>query len=159
MAARNKQEPEISGREVTLSRVYDAPRELVWKAWTEPEHAAQWWGPDGFTNTIIEMAVRPGGVWRFTMHAPWGQDFPNRIVFEEVVPPERLAYAHGSDEDGAEPDFHAIVTFKDLDGKTEVTMRSIFPSAEALEYVAREFKAIEGGRQTLARLAEYLELM
>ena len=74
-------------REIAATRIFDAPRELVWKAWTDPKHVAQWWGPNGFTNTIHEMNVSPGGVWRFMMHGPDGTDYPNRIVFIEVVEP------------------------------------------------------------------------
>lgn len=66
--------------------------------WTDPKHIA-WWGPNGFTNTIHEMNVKPGGVWRFIMHGPDGTDYPNKILFIEVVKPERLVYTHGSDED------------------------------------------------------------
>ena len=76
-------------REIVSARVFDAPRELVWKAWVDPKHVAQWWGPKGFTNTIHEMDVRPGGVWRFAMHGPDGTDYKNEIVFIEVVRPER----------------------------------------------------------------------
>src|SRR2546430_11151240 len=79
-----------SDREILLTRVFDAPRELVFKVWTDPEHVGRWWGPRGFTNTIHEMDVRPGGVWRFTMHGPDGVDYLNRIVFIEVARPERL---------------------------------------------------------------------
>ena len=68
-------------REIITTRVLDAPRELVWKAWTDPKHVAEWWGPNGFTNTIHEMDVRPDGVWRFIMHGPDGVDYKNEIVF------------------------------------------------------------------------------
>ena len=80
-----------AAREIVAARVFDAPRELVFDAWTDPEHVAQWWGPNGFTNTIHEMDVRPGGVWRFVMHGPDGVDYNNKIVYIEVVKPERLS--------------------------------------------------------------------
>src|SRR5258708_10949545 len=80
------------GREVHLSRIYDAPRELVFKMWTDPKHLAQWWGPDGFTTTTHEIDVRPAGVWRFIMPAPDGRGYSNSIVYIWVAPPERLAY-------------------------------------------------------------------
>src|SRR2546426_6169783 len=79
-------------REIITTRVLDAPRELVWKAWTDPKHVAEWWGPNGFTNTIQEMDVRPDGVWRFIMHGPDGVDHKNEIIFIEVVELERLVY-------------------------------------------------------------------
>ncbi|HEU0053538.1 MAG TPA: SRPBCC domain-containing protein, partial [Longimicrobium sp.] len=87
-------------REVVQSRVFDAPRELVFDAWTDPAAVAEWFGPDGFTITTYEMDVRPGGVWRFTMHGPDGTDFPNRVDYHEVVRPERLVYDQGQ---GGEP--------------------------------------------------------
>src|SRR5258706_7128695 len=76
-------------------RVFDAPRELVWKVWTEPEHIGKWWGPNGFTTTTHKMEVKAGGVWRFVMHGPDGRDYQNKITFIEVVKPERLVYKHG----------------------------------------------------------------
>ena len=76
---------DTSEREILLSRVFDAPRNLVWEAWTDPRQVAQWWGPNGFTTTIEVMDVRPGGHWRHVMHGPDGTDYPNDIVFLEVV--------------------------------------------------------------------------
>ena len=78
-------------REIVITRVFDAPRELVWEAWTNPEHVVQWWGPRGFTTTIHEMDVRPGGVWHQTMHGPDGADYPNKSIFVEVVKPKGLS--------------------------------------------------------------------
>jgi uncharacterized protein YndB with AHSA1/START domain len=143
-------------REILLTRVFDAPRELVFKVWTDPEHVGRWWGPRGFTNTIHEMDVRPGGVWRFTMHGPDGVDYLNKIVFIEVVRPERLVYDHGGGEEGDSERFHATITFAEEGGKTRVTMRTLFASAAERERVVREHNAIEGGNQTLDRLGEYL---
>jgi len=80
-------------------RVLDAPRALVFDMWSDPKHLAQWWGPDGFTTTTSAFDLRPGGVWRFVMHGPDGRDYQNRIVFEEVVRPERIVYRHGGAED------------------------------------------------------------
>src|SRR5688500_17035285 len=98
-------------REIVVTREFDAPRELVWEAWTQPQHVAQWWGPRGFTNTIHEMAVKPGGVWRLTMHGPDGTDYPNKIVFTEVVKPARLVYEHSDDNPEANTHFNVTVTF------------------------------------------------
>jgi uncharacterized protein YndB with AHSA1/START domain len=146
-------------REIVNTRVFDAPRELVYEAFTNPKHVAQWWGPRGFTNTIHEMDVRPGGVWRLTMHGPDGTDYPNRIDFIEVVKAERLVYTHGDGLEDGRNHFHVTVTFTEEGGKTTLTMRSIFPTAEERDHVVREYGAIEGGRETLARLAEYLPRM
>jgi uncharacterized protein YndB with AHSA1/START domain len=141
-------------REIVTSRVIDAPRALVFEAWTDPRHVANWFGPDGFTVTTHEMDVRPGGTWRFTMHGPDGTDWPNVVTYEEVTPPERLVYLHGDDR---ETDmFHVTVTFDDRDGQTALTLKSVFKTAAARDFVVRERGAIEGGRQTLAKLDRYV---
>lgn len=80
-------------------REFDAPRELVFRAWTDPKHLAQWWGPNGFSTTTSAFDLRPGGVWRFVMHGPDGRDYENRVTFDEVVPPERLVYHRGGGDD------------------------------------------------------------
>ena len=149
-------DPAASDREIVLGRLIDAPRELVFEAWTDSVHVAQWWGPNGFTTTIHEMAVRPGGVWRFIMHGPDGVDYPNKIVFIEVVKPERLVYTHGGDEGGVPVKFHVTVTFDDQGGKTQITMRSLFETAAERDWIERDYGAIEGGVQHLGRLAEHL---
>lgn len=145
-----------SDREIVIDRLVDATRELVWKAWTQLEHLERWWGPDGFTTTTREIDVRPGGAWRFIMHGPDGVDYRNRIIFHEVTPPAQLVYAHDDDGEGASGEFLTTVTFEDISGKTRVTMRSQFASKAERDRVVEEFGAIEGGKQTLARLAEYL---
>ena len=146
-------------REILITRLLNAPRELVWEAWTKPEHVKHWWGPNGFTNTIHEMEVRPGGVWRFIMHGPDGRDFPNKIVFNEVVKPERLVYTHSSDDDNDPNVFHTTVTLEDRDGKTAITMRAVFATAEERDRVVKEYGALEGAKQNVERLATYLEKM
>ena len=143
-------------REISFSREFDAPRELVFDAFVDPRHVSSWWGPRGFVTTTHEMDVRPGGVWRHTMRGPDGTDYPNYIVYTEVSRPERLAWDHGT-APGEPVAFQATATFEDVgDGRTRVTMRSVFPTAAARDYVVREHDAIEGGKQTLARLAEHL---
>jgi uncharacterized protein YndB with AHSA1/START domain len=143
-------------REIVVSRVYDAPRELVFQAWTDRDRIGRWWGPNGFTTTTHEMDVRPGGVWRFMMHGPDGTDYPNRVRYSEVSPPERLVYVHDSDVDDDPREFHTTVTFEERGGKTSLTMRTRFASAEMRDYVVREIGAIDGANQTLGRLAGYL---
>ncbi len=147
-------ESDTADREVVITRLFDAPRERVFDAFTDPEQVGHWWGPNGFTTTIHEMDVRPGGVWRYIMHGPDGVDYPNYVSYIDIVRPERLVYDHGADS--GDPHFHVTVTFADEGGRTRLTMRSLFPTAAARDYVVREFKAIEGGHQTLARLAEHL---
>lgn len=145
---------QISDRELVIERVFDAPRELVWKAWTEPAHVDKWWGPNGFRNETASMDFRVGGEWRYVMHGPDGKDWPNWIRYEEISKPERLVYSHGGGESDV-PHFHVTVTFAVEGKRTRVVMRSVFPSAEALAEV-KKFGAVEGGQQTLARLAGYL---
>ena len=81
-------------REIVSTRLFEFPRELVFRAWTEPEHLARWWGLKGFTNTFHEFDIRPGGLWRFTMHGPTGTDFHNESVFREIAKPERIIFDH-----------------------------------------------------------------
>jgi len=138
-------------REILLTRVFDAPRELVFNAWIDPIHIAQWFGPTGFTTTIHEMDVRPGGVWRFIMHGPDGVDYPNKIVYVEIVKPERLSYLHESG-----PKFHATATFDERGGKTTVTTRMLFDTVEERDRTVKVFGAVEGAIQTLGRLAEHV---
>jgi uncharacterized protein YndB with AHSA1/START domain len=158
VAERN--ESATADREMSTTRLFNAPRELVYKVWTEPEHMAQWWGPRGFTNTIHEMDVRPGGVCRLTMHGPDGTDYPNKMVFVEVVKPERLVYRHfGGDQEKKGTHFDATVTFTERDGQTEVSMRMVFATAAERDRVDREYGAVEGQKQMLERLGEYLKGM
>lgn len=143
-------------RELVFKRIFDAPREVVFAMWTDPKHVAQWWGPKGFSTTIQEMDVRAGGVWRLVMRGPDGTDYKNKIVFLEVEKPEHLVYKHGP-EKGTEPvTFETMVTFAERGGKTELTMRMLFPSAEILDQVVKKYGAIEGANQTLGRLEEHL---
>lgn len=147
---------DISGREFVVSRLLNAPRELVWEVWTSPEHVKHWWGPNGFTNTIHEMEVKPGGVWRFMMHGPDGTDFPNKIVFKEVKKPERLVYTHSSDDENDPTRFQTTVTFEKQGDKTFLTMRALFATAEERDRVVKQAGAEEGGKQTLSRLDAYV---
>ncbi len=156
MTAKNVETTAKSEREMTAMRVFDAPPELVWKVWTDPKHIAQWWGPNGFRTTTDVMNVRPGGLWRFVMHGPDGRDYKNKIVYLEVEKPKRLVYKHAGDEETEPVNFHVTVTFSEKGGKTQLSMRSVFPSAEELARVVKEYKADEGLTQTLNRLREYL---
>jgi uncharacterized protein YndB with AHSA1/START domain len=148
-----------SDREIVISRVLDAPRERVWEAMADPAQVIHWWGPRGFTTTIEKMDVRPGGVWKHVMHGPDGVDYPNASVFKEVVKPERIVFAHGGAKPGGPgANFVATWSFEALDdgSKTRLTIRMVFPSAQERDTVAKVYGAIEGGKQTLERLSEYL---
>lgn len=138
-------------RTMRATRVFDAPRELVFDLWTRPEHISNWWGPRGFTTTTSKMDVRPGGEWIFMMHGPDGTDYPNEVRYREVVRPERLTYRHGP-----VPLFDVTVTFEERDGKTAVTVSSVFESAELLRKLSEEVGAVEGLHQTLERFGEQI---
>lgn len=138
-------------REISATRVFDAPRELVFSLWTEPKHIERWWGPRGFTTTTQEMDFRPGGVWRHVMHGPDGRDYPNKIVYREIVRPERIVYS--------QPPFESTVTFREENGLTRVSVRMLFASAEVRDKTEKEFGAVEGLQQTLSRLEEEVSKM
>lgn len=144
----------MSDNQLTVQRTFDSSRERVWEALTDSAQIDQWWGPDGFTTTTDEMEVRPGGVWRFVMAGPDGEEYPNRIVYDEIEDPERLAYTHGSPDDPEQ--FWVTVTLDErAEEETELTMVMCFPSAADLDE-AVEFGADEGAKQTLEQLADHL---
>lgn len=148
-----------NGREFVLTRLLRAPREVVWQAFTDAEHLGRWWGPSGFTTTTHVMDFREGGKWDFVMHGPDGHDYPNFIRYTKTTPHSRIEYHHGGDEAIHPGGFDMVITFEprgDRNSETLVTFRGIFPTQAALEEVVNKFGALEGGKQTLARLAEYV---
>ena len=150
-----------SASEIVLTRVFVAPREVVWTAMTTPEHVVHWCGPNGFTTTIKKMDFRVGGVWKHVMHGPDGTDYPNSSVFREIVVPERVVYSHGGGKKGG-PGAHFVATwtFEAVDAKTtRLTLHMVFDTPADRDVVVKEYGAIEGGKQTLQRLADYLPTM
>ena len=139
----------ISDREIVTTRVLNAPRELVFRACSDPHHLAQWWGPKGFTNTFQEFDMRPGGVWRFVMHGPDGVNYPNESTFVEVAKPERIVFKHVSG-----PQFEMTITLAEQAGKTKIGWRMRFESAAECERV-KKF-AVEANEQNLDRLETQL---
>lgn len=147
---------DVQARTLVITRTFDAPRARVWEAWTNPEKIVQWWGPNGFTNTLHEMDVRAGGLWRHTMHGPDGTDYPNKVVYLEVEKPLRLVYSHGGECDASPCQFHVTVTFEETGtDKTTVTLCMLFETQEQRDETARK-GATEGAEQTFARLAQLL---
>jgi uncharacterized protein YndB with AHSA1/START domain len=144
---------DTSDRELVITRLLNAPVEMVWKVWTEPAHIKNWWGPNGFTNTIDKMEVRPDGVWEFVMHGPDGTDYKNKSIYQEIVKNEKIVFEHVS------PKFKVTVTFAEHRKKTLLTWRMLFESAEELNKVIKVFKADEGLRQNVDKLEIYLASM
>jgi uncharacterized protein YndB with AHSA1/START domain len=143
-------------REIVLSRVFHAPREVVFRAWIDGAHISRWFGPKGFTTTTHEMDARVGGRWRFDMQAPDGTVFTNRVVFLEIRAPELLVYDHGSDQDNDPGKFRVTLTFDSQgDSKTVLTLRQLHPSRQRRQMVIG-FGAVELGYQTLDKLAAHL---
>lgn len=143
-------------RELLMTRIFDAPRDLMFEVWTNPQHLAHWWGPNGFTITTHEMNFKPGGSWKFTMHGPNNMDFPNLVVYKEIVKPERLVWNHSADENENPGDFESTVTFEAIGEKTKITMRMVFRTKEEKDMVVEKYGAIEGNTQTMNRLEAYL---
>ena len=157
-APKNNPAENTSDREIVITREFNAPRELVWEAMTNPRHVVNWWGPRGFSVTLEEMDFRVGGVWQHVMRGPDGANYPNKSIFKEIVKPGKIVYQHGGRrENGPGVSFESTWTFDAIENKkTKVTIRMVFPSAENRDFVVKEFGAIEGGKQTLERLGEHL---
>ena len=142
-------------REIVISRIIDAPRELVFEAFTEVRHLSRWWGPDGFTTTTRAFEFRVGGEWDFVMHGPEGTDYPEWISWTEIVAPERIALLHG--ESRGDPNaFESVLTFEPAGEQTRIVMRTVFPTKALRDEAVEKYHAIEGGRQTLSNLAAYV---
>ncbi len=158
MTTKNKPGGVSINEEIVITRVFDAPRELVWQAWTEPKRLAQWWGPRGFTNPRWEVDVRPGGGIRIDMCAPNGAIYPMAGVYREIVAPERLVYTSGAlDQDEKLIfEFHHTVIFADQKGKTLLTMKThLLNATPAAAAYTGGFKA--GMSQSLEKLAALVE--
>jgi uncharacterized protein YndB with AHSA1/START domain len=138
-----------------VSRTIEGPRRLVFEAYTDVKHLAQWWGPNGFTTTTHAFEFRPGGVWSFVMHGPDGADSREWIEWREIVPPERIVYVHGESADDPRA-FLSTVTLVERGTATEVTMRAVFKTKAQRDEVVEQYGAIAGGNQTLGKLAAYI---
>src|SRR5881628_1779592 len=120
---------ETADREIVISRVIDAPQELVFEAFTEVRHLSRWWGPEGFTTTTRSFDFRVGGEWDFVMHGPDGTDYQDWIYWTEIVPPERIAMLHGEYRDDPNA-FQSVLTLVAEGEATRIEMRTLFPSRE-----------------------------
>lgn len=143
-----------TSNEIHLQRIYDAPLQAVWDAWTDPAQAAQWWGPRGYTITTHSKDLRVGGHWAYTMHGPDGVDYENKTVYLDVVPLAKLVYDHGGHDDRPAL-FRVTVLFADVGGKTRMDMTMTLPNAEAAAQTRQRIKQANGN-STWDRLAEYM---
>ncbi len=150
-------EPEhaTADREIVLSRVISAPRELVFEAFTQVRHLSRWWGPEGFSTTTRSFEFRVGGAWDFVMHGPDGTDYQEWITWREIVPPERIELRHGESRDDPNA-FESVLAFEPAGDETRIVMRTVFPTKELRDEAVEKYHAIEGGEQTLRNLAAYV---
>lgn len=144
-----------SDREIVITRVINGPRELVFEAFTAVRHLSRWWGPDGFSTTTRAFEFRAGGEWSFVMHGPDGTDYREWIAWTEIVPPERIALVHGEYRDDPNA-FASVITFTPDGPATRVEMHTVFPTKAMRDEVVEKYHAIEGGQQTLGKLAAYV---
>jgi uncharacterized protein YndB with AHSA1/START domain len=148
-------EPATADREIVISRVIDAPPELVFEVFTEVRHLSRWWGPEGFTTTTQSFEFRVGGEWKFVLHGPDGTDYSEWITWTEITPPERIALLHG--EVRGDPNaFESVLTFVPDGAATRIEMRTVFATKEQRDEAVEKYHAIEGGQQTLSNLAAYV---
>jgi len=157
MATTSRHEPEqaTADREIVMSRLINAPRELVFEAFTQVRHLSRWWGPDGFSTTTRSFEFRVGGAWDFVMHGPDGTDYQEWITWREIVPPERIALLHGESRDDPNA-FESVLAFEPVGEETRIVLRTVFHTKELRDEAVAKYHAIEGGEQTLRNLAAYV---
>jgi uncharacterized protein YndB with AHSA1/START domain len=144
-------------REIVLSRVINARRELVFSAWADPRHLPEWFGPAGFKIETKSIDIRVGGEWRFDMVAPDGTRYLNRMRFRHIERPRLIEFDHGEDKDFDPGMFRTTITFDEQsDGKTVITLRQLHPT-KAQREATIGFGAVEFGYQTIDKLAQYVE--
>lgn len=144
-------ENNTADRELLLIRTLDFPIDLVWEVWTKPEHLANWWGPNGFTNTVYTMDMVPGGQFHLIMHGPDGTDYVNKSTYREVVKHKRISYEHFN------PNFTATIDFEAQGDKTQIRWHMLFDSAEILKAIIKAHNAAEGLKQNVEKLSVYLQ--
>lgn len=147
---------QVSDREVVFHRLLDAPRELVWRAFTDPRHLDEWWGPRGVRTITQEFAFERDGAWTFVMRGPDGSDLPNRVVFREIVPPSRLVLDNAWDAPDAPLAFRIVLTLEPEGGRTRLSWRFTFDDVASLRLAIDHYGVEAGGTQTLERLAVHV---
>jgi len=138
---------------LVIKRTFDAPRDLVWQVWSDPDQAKNWWGPNGFTLPFVEMDQRPGGKWRARMVSPDGKDFWQHGVYREIVPPEKTMYTFIWD---SEPQHEMLITvlFAARGNKTEMTFKQ-----EGFKSAGEKAGHEDGWNQTFDRMNDYLKTL
>ena len=139
-------------REIVITRLLNAPIELVWEVWTNPNHIKNWWGPNGFTNTITKMEISPEGEWDLIMHGPDGTDYKNKSIFKEIIPHQKLVYEHVTG-----PKFTATIQFEKQGEQTYLRWQMLFDTKEELIQTVKAFNAAEGLKQNVDKLDAYLK--
>jgi len=140
----------IENREMRIVRTFKAPIDLMWEVWINPEHIVNWWGPNGFTNTIHKMDFQEGGEWKLTMHGPDGTDFANRSIYKEIIPFKKIVFEHFN------PHFITTVLFESKGEETSIDWSLLFDTAEMREIIVKTHKADEGQKQNVEKLEKYL---
>ncbi|MBP9854482.1 MAG: SRPBCC domain-containing protein [Candidatus Omnitrophica bacterium] len=149
---------DTSDRQIVITRLIDAPVNRIWKAISDPKQVSQWWGPNGFTNNIEKMEFKVGGMWKHVMRGPDGVKYPNKSFFQEIVKHKRIVYklAGGrKEEKGA--NFIATWTFEPKGKKTKVIIKMVCETPKERDHIVKAYGAIEGGKQTLGRLAAFVK--
>ncbi|HPG09570.1 MAG TPA: SRPBCC domain-containing protein [Saprospiraceae bacterium] len=140
-----------NNRQLEITRLLHAPIELIWEAWTNPEHLVHWWGPNGFSNTIQTLDFREGGEWKMTMHGPDGTNYPNRSIFKEIILHQKIVFEHFN------PHFITTVLFESRGKDTFMSWNNLFDTAEMFEIVVKAHRADEGMKQNVEKLEQFLE--
>ena len=140
-----------NNRTLFITHRFHAPVELVWKLWSDPEQIIHWWGPHGFTNTIRTMEFVKGGEWNLIMHGPDGTNYPNKSIYLEIIPFQKIEFEHFN------PHFITTVLFREIAGTTNIEWSMLFDTPEMFETVVRVHKADEGQQQNIEKLENYLQ--
>lgn len=141
---------DTANRALRITRMLSAPVDLVWEVWTNPEHIANWWGPNWFTNTIHTMDLREGGEWKLTMHGPDGTNYPNRSIFKEIIPFRKIVYEHFN------PHFITTILFESKGSDTLMDWSMLFDTAEMRETINKAHKADKGLKENVEKLEKYV---
>lgn len=139
-----------ANRELRTTHIFKVPIELMWTVWTKPQHLINWWGPEAFTSTINTMDFQEGGEWKLTLHGPDGTNYPNRSIFKEIVPLQKIVFEHFN------PHFITTILFESKEEGTQIDWTLLFDTMEIRETIIKAHKADEGQKQNIERLEKYL---